>query len=408
MSAEPFRFLHSGDFRLHLPVAGLAEVPEHLRNTLIDAPYRAAERVFDAALSSNVDFVLLTGDLVDVRYSGPRGLVFLQDQFERLAKQNIQVYWIGGDNDAPDIFPTAARWPHNVHWFTSNAVEDITHLRNERPIATILGASQSAQTKIRAKDYSPDPAGHFTIAMAYGISDGATLERRQIPYWALGGKLQKHALYTERQFAQWAGSPQGRQPEHVNAHGCVLVSVEDSGEIATRWITTDAVRWQTERIDLPAGSSHAEIQNRLEERAAALSAGVPERTLLVRWRLAGDAELTAELRQGDLAEELAKHLRARCGHGTTPLWTATVESVVPQTLTESWYEEETILGDFLRTVRDYQHDASLPLDLSKLVPAHQVAEGLAGEVALDTQDERAEVLRQAALIGASLLRGEGA
>ncbi|HJS06952.1 MAG TPA: metallophosphoesterase, partial [Pirellulales bacterium] len=59
-----FRFLHTSDFHLEQPPAGLAEIPDHLRDLLVEAPYRAAANVFQAAIESEVDFVVLAGDLV--------------------------------------------------------------------------------------------------------------------------------------------------------------------------------------------------------------------------------------------------------------------------------------------------------------------------------------------------------
>ena len=61
---QPFRFIQSSDFHLERPPRGLAEVPDHLR-TGTRHPYRAAERVFDAAIKERVDFVVLVGDLLD-------------------------------------------------------------------------------------------------------------------------------------------------------------------------------------------------------------------------------------------------------------------------------------------------------------------------------------------------------
>ena len=59
-----FRFLHASDFHLERPPAGLAELPDHIRDVLVEAPYRAATNVFEAALAHEVDFVLLAGDIV--------------------------------------------------------------------------------------------------------------------------------------------------------------------------------------------------------------------------------------------------------------------------------------------------------------------------------------------------------
>lgn len=56
MSGAFIRFVHAADLRLDLPVLGLDEVPAHLLTALIDAPYEAAQRVFDTAIKENVDF----------------------------------------------------------------------------------------------------------------------------------------------------------------------------------------------------------------------------------------------------------------------------------------------------------------------------------------------------------------
>ena len=87
MTGQAFRFIHASDFHLEQPLQGLIEVPDHLREQLIDAPYTAALRVFDAAIRDRVDFVLLSGDLVDPDLSGPRGVGFLLEQLERLDRE---------------------------------------------------------------------------------------------------------------------------------------------------------------------------------------------------------------------------------------------------------------------------------------------------------------------------------
>ena len=72
MSQPPLRFLHSGDFHLERPLSGVADVPSHLRELFLDAPYIAARRVFEAALAEGVDALLLSGDLVQVESIGTK------------------------------------------------------------------------------------------------------------------------------------------------------------------------------------------------------------------------------------------------------------------------------------------------------------------------------------------------
>jgi hypothetical protein len=46
MAATTFRFIHASDFHLEQTPIGLDTVPDLWRERLIDAPYRAADRVF--------------------------------------------------------------------------------------------------------------------------------------------------------------------------------------------------------------------------------------------------------------------------------------------------------------------------------------------------------------------------
>src|SRR5262245_15923416 len=74
MSGQHFRFLHAGGFLLDQPLAGLTEIPEPLTDLLIDAPFSAAQKVFDAAIEERVDFAVLNGDLVDLARPSARAI----------------------------------------------------------------------------------------------------------------------------------------------------------------------------------------------------------------------------------------------------------------------------------------------------------------------------------------------
>jgi DNA repair protein SbcD/Mre11 len=117
MSHPPLRFVHASDFHLERPLGGVAEIPEDLRELFLEAPYIAAEQVFQTALSEKADALLLSGDLLNCELAGTRAVVFLRDQFQRLADHDIPVYWACGEVDAPDTWPacratyTSFPWP---------------------------------------------------------------------------------------------------------------------------------------------------------------------------------------------------------------------------------------------------------------------------------------------------------
>src|SRR6185295_1398767 len=153
---RPFRFIHASDLHLERPPGGLSDVPDHLRLALVEAPYRAAERAFDAAIKERVDFVALAGDVIDPTVAGPRGLVFLAEQFRKLADKSIIVYWAGGRGD--DFDRWVERWsvPDNVVRFPTGRVQRIVHRRDGEPVAQILGTSSQQRKPIRLGEFRTD------------------------------------------------------------------------------------------------------------------------------------------------------------------------------------------------------------------------------------------------------------
>ena len=120
------RFLHASDFQLHEPLvcfgsgtfsgALYPDMPEELRGVLETAAWESAERCFDAALENKVDFLLLTGNLLAAERTGPRGIVFLTQQFQRLNEAGIPIYWKLTEPLSAWSLPDST-FPENVYLF---------------------------------------------------------------------------------------------------------------------------------------------------------------------------------------------------------------------------------------------------------------------------------------------------
>ncbi len=158
---QSFRFIHASDFHLETPPHGLAECRTRLREILLEAPYRAANNVFEAALRHEVDFVILSGDVVAPNLAGPRALVFLRDQFLRLAQQGIQLYWAGGEADQLATWPQALKWPSNVHFFPENHVGRFEHRRHELAICELVGQCRPAQGSLCFEHFTASDPNRF-------------------------------------------------------------------------------------------------------------------------------------------------------------------------------------------------------------------------------------------------------
>ncbi len=408
MSNRSFRFVHAGDFHLELPPHGVVEVPDHLRELFVESAWWAAQRVFDTVLAEEVEFLVLTGDLLDPQQTGPRGPLFLAEQFGRLAERDIPVYWVGGRVDPPDSWPSAVTLPENVHMFPRSRPEQFVYQRDGTPLARLTGVSHDHSRTIHHGDFDPDPAGLFSIAVVHGSAEAAALQSRGIHYWAMGGRHDRSTMFSSPHVAHYPGSPQGRRPEEHGPHGCTLVQVDEQHRARTNLLPTDAMRWLSERVVIDSETTNDDLKTLLRERMHTLVEINQSVDLLVSWTVAGNGPLCTQLRRGALAVELIDALRAEYGFGPPAAWSLSIQVEPAASLPPEWYEQETIRGDFLRTIRQLQINTGEPLDLESYVSEEHMAGILAPAIALSDATAREQVLCEAALLGVDLLSGEEA
>lgn len=406
MSNRPFRFVHASDFHLELPPGGLSHVPDHLWQPLLDAPYRAAQRVFETALAEEADFLLLTGDLLDPQQTGPRGPLFLVEHFQRLQERGIAVYWAGGRIDPPEAWPSAVSLPENVFRFPVGRVEEFVFRRESLAVARLIGVSRAAGRAVRIGDFVPDPSGLFSIGMIHGAADPDSLRSRQVNYWALGGNHRQQTLFQSPYVAHYPGSPQGRDPKECGPHGCTVVQVDPQRGVRMTSASADWMRWHDEPIRVEASTSRDELDAVLAQRIQALIEANPGVELLVTWRIIGNGPLLAQLRHGPLANDLLNRLRQKHGSASPVLWSVSLTAEPPALLDAQWYEQETLLGDFLREVRRYQMNSDEPLDVEEYLAESHLAGTLGSAMAISDKRIRERVLREAAMLGIDLLSGE--
>jgi len=328
----------------------------------------------------------------------------LAEQFQRLDERNVSVYWAGGGVDPPEAWPPSVRLPENVHVFPRGRPEAFVHQRDQTRLARVVGASRGRT--IRTADFDPDPSGLFTIAAVHGNAQVAALQSRPINYWALGGRHIRSTLFSTAHLAHYPGSPQGRQPEECGAHGCTLVQVDSQANPRTTLVPTDVMRWQNERVVVDEATSRDDLEQLLRERMHTLVEATGETDLLISWTVAGGGPLVAQLRQPAVTAQLLDWLRSEYGFGPPAAWTVSLSVEPTAVLPPEWYEQETIRGDFLRAVQQYQANTGEPLDLEAYLSEEQVAGTLGTAAAISDKAARRQVLRQAAVLGVDLLSGE--
>ena len=324
MSNWPFRFVHASDFHLERPAFGVADIPEKLRDLFLESPFLAAERVFETVLAEEAEFLVLSGDILNPAYTGPRGPLLLVDQFERLKEREIPVYWIGGRVDPPEAWPPSIRLPDNVVVFPKGQTLAKIHRRDDSPLACIVGMSSSAghnkKRPIPVEAFSADSSGLYTVAIAYGDGEPGRFIDRGIDYWALGGRHARGTLVSGETKAHYCGSPQGRHPEEEDVHGCSLVQVDESRNTRVSLLTTDMLRWRNERIVIDEATTRDQLEMSIRERMHTLMENADGVDLLIGWTIAGLGPLATELRRGTLAHTLLTALREDYGKGSQMAW----------------------------------------------------------------------------------------
>ncbi len=405
MAKESIRFIHAGDFHLERPMQDLMDLPEHLKQTLVDAPWKAAEAVFETAVIENVDFVLLSGDLLNPVSCGACGPAFLLEQFEELAKHKIQVFWAAGSVDDPDRWPDAVVLPSNVHLFSKRQMEPVIYRRNGSALATILGRSNDGRESIRAAEFQVESDDTYVIACVHGAADRESLLSQRIDYWALGGNHQRQSLHGEAPHMRISGTTQSRSFDEEGSHGFWTVEVDGNHDAQITPTDVDLFRYVTQSLDAEDLSMGRDMRQLMSKRIARLQSENGTRSLIVRWRVEMDLENSALVGPAAL-EEILGWLRREYGHGACCVWSTDIEVLSPKALPTKWQEEDTILGDFLRTATDNRKSLGKDLNLKPI--AEGETPGTPAWQALLIQDDVAAtttMLDRATLLGVDLLRG---
>ncbi len=403
--AEAFKFIHAADFELHQPIRGISELPVHLKQALVNAPYDAATRVFDVALNERVDFILLSGDLFDVSCSGPRPVAFLLKQFERLKEKGIGVFWCRGRSNPGDDWPQNIDLPDNVTAFDVSTIEDATFRKNDRTTARIysMGCVRKPESTLELPVIEDQDV--FTIGLAHGEFESESISFDRFRYGALGGSRQSSRIEKADSLVIYPGTIQGRGPTELGPHGCFLCRVDEEGRLRTQMIETDAIRWLHQTVAIHESASEIELKALLSERATRIALESTERVAMVAWHLTTTGEFNPSLRHRQCIDDLLDWLRDEFGGHENGIWSTRLTIQPPRSLPECWSDEDTILGEYLRAIGRYQNDESLNISLPDYLPKtsdHPELDDLASVKA----DRREETLRLAILEGIEYLAAD--
>ena len=408
---QPLRFIHASDLHLERTIEGVTECPVHWEQRMLDISRRTAERLFQKCIEEKIDFLILSGNVLNASLAPPSIFLFLVEQFERLKKAGIKVYWAGGEFDSPEDWATAFPLPDNVHRFPSDTIQEYSFHRVEGsdslPVAKLVGMSRNQRRKrIRSSEFPPDPGELFTIAVANGEVETETLTQRYIDYWAMGGNNRRHTFQGNPRkkgpdgkplpldniettnakrdkkdlppppfIVHYPGAALARTPADIGSYGATFVEIplDESGkpleEPTLSPFSTSPVRWVNDLITLEAADDAGKLADELRRRIKGYRDAQKGDDLFINWLIdIPPGNLAQHLRRGGLTQDLLSELRALYGQEEPMTWSVSISVVVPDQLPKSYYEQQTIQGDFLRSVKHFQDNPQEMIHLEGYIP----------------------------------------
>lgn len=270
-------FIHAADLHLDSPFKGLSNLPDAIFSDVLNSTFTALERLVDAAITHQVDFVLLAGDLFDNERQSLKAQIILRDAFEALKRHHIHVYLSYGNHDHINGNFHQLEYPDNVYSFPDEEVRTVTYLKNEKPIAAIYGFSYENQAVLtnKAKEYFvKDEAIPFHIAMLHGsVANDAEhdtyapfqlsdLTENQMDYWALG-HIHQRAVLKENPLIVYPGNTQGRHRKESGEKGCYVVTLTET-ESQLTFIPLQSILFTTETLDVSSCEDINQLETKLK------------------------------------------------------------------------------------------------------------------------------------------------
>ena len=302
-----FTFLHAADIHLDSPLKNLASHDGAPVKVIRGAVRRAFIKLVKLAISEEVDFLLLVGDLYDGNWKDYNTGLFFIEQMGRLRQAGIPVFLVSGNHDAASKITKALRLPDNVVHFSSRKPE--TSQLHELGVA-IHGQSykRGAVSENLALRY-PDPIPElFNIGLLHTSLSGRPghapyapctrddLINREYDYWALGHIHQREEICTDP-WILFPGNLQGCHIRETGAKGASLVRVENGQVVAVEEKELDVVRWSLAKLDCRGIDSEAELMDKASELFDQEIEQAGGRPLMVRLELHGSCPLHRQLVQ---------------------------------------------------------------------------------------------------------------
>lgn len=323
------KFLHAADIHLDSPLRGLERYEGAPVDEIRGATRKAFDRLIDFAISQEVSFVLIAGDVYDGDWKDYNTGLYFVGCMRKLEAAGIPVYLLAGNHDAASVITRKLRLPDNVHTFSTKKPE--TMLIDSLNVAIHgQGFATKAVNEDISQAYPQGDASLFNIGMLHTCLDGKPghdpyapctvdgLRSKGYQYWALG-HIHVREVVSNDPFIVFPGNIQGRHARETGPKGCTLVTVDDGRVAAVEHYDMDVMRWMRCELDVCSSDSPDAVYDQVHEALQQASNDAQGRALAVRLVLTGSCAAHAQL-QRDRDHWVQEYRSLASGLGGAGVW----------------------------------------------------------------------------------------
>ena len=302
-----FKFIHAADIHLDSPLSGLERYEGAPVEEIRSATRRAFDNLIELAISEQVAFVLIAGDLYDGDWKDYNTGLFFVERMARLANAGIRTYIIAGNHDAASQITKHLRLPDKVTLFDTKKPQ--TEILDDLGVAiTGQGFATRAVDADISLNYPQGDSQLLNIGLLHTCLDGKPghaayapcsvdgLRSKGYQYWALG-HVHKREVVSQEPWVVFSGNIQGRHIRETGAKGCTLVSVENGEICAVEPRELDVMRWSLCELDISACGSTDQLYDLVRETLENQLTAADGRAVAARLVLQGASALHSTLQE---------------------------------------------------------------------------------------------------------------
>ena len=369
MASQPlFRFVHASGLELDRFCSAAGELSHDQGRMLIDAPFRAAERVFETAIRERAELILLTGGTFIGLNPSTWGASFFARQCERVGHLGIQVCWLDAGQERARGWPRFLAFPDNLHVCDAHSTVPMRLVTSSRVLVEIDAA---ADTNTLLGHIASRPAigpPPFRIAaLTQPPALGGTLGR-PVDYWAVASGDAAATFPTAHGMARSAGTVQPRHCDTIAAGGCLLVDVGAGYSLGTQFVETNSVRYHVERLTTDDSTNWEGFRRRLHARTDEILQQTVADAVVFHWQTHGHGPVIDRLVKPRESAAFEDELRTAFGTRRPAAWVAPIVPV-PDAVQESRWQARRNAVRHVRPLAGCSPPGDGPqVDLSKLGP----------------------------------------